>query len=162
MSNLTDLLIKLIPIFPLTAVILNGLLGSRYSRDMAHRLAWGSVGLSFLCTVGSIHGCHADWNDARSHRLPMDFWGGSDDQSCLPGGSVNLRLVAGRHRCGFSDPRLFRRLYAWGSRVYAILHVYEFVHGLHAAARHGEQLCGALHRLGGGRALFLSVDRLLL
>ncbi|MBX3320814.1 MAG: NADH-quinone oxidoreductase subunit L [Nitrospira sp.] len=51
MSNLTDLLIKLIPIFPLTAVVLNGLLGGRYSRDMAHRLAWGSVGLSFLCTL---------------------------------------------------------------------------------------------------------------
>jgi NADH-quinone oxidoreductase subunit L len=50
-SNLTDLLIKLIPIFPLMAVIVNGLLGNRYSRDMAHRLAWGSVGLSFLCTV---------------------------------------------------------------------------------------------------------------
>ena len=51
MSDLTDLLIKLIPIFPLLAVIANGLLGSRYSHDMAHRLAWGSVGLSFLCTV---------------------------------------------------------------------------------------------------------------
>jgi len=50
-SDLTDLLIKLIPIFPLLAVIANGLLGSRYSHDMAHRLAWGSVGLSFLCTV---------------------------------------------------------------------------------------------------------------
>ena len=52
MSDLTDLLIKLIPIFPLLAVISNGLLGSRYSHDVAHRLAWGSVGLSFLCTVG--------------------------------------------------------------------------------------------------------------
>jgi NADH-quinone oxidoreductase subunit L len=50
-SDLTDLLIKLIPVFPLLAVIANGLLGSRYSHDMAHRLAWGSVGLSFLCTV---------------------------------------------------------------------------------------------------------------
>ncbi len=46
-----DVLIELIPIFPLIAVILNGLLGRRYSQDMAHRLAWGSVGLSFLCTV---------------------------------------------------------------------------------------------------------------
>jgi NADH-quinone oxidoreductase subunit L len=51
-SDLTDLLIKLIPIFPLLAVISNGLLGSRYSHDVAHRLAWGSVGLSFLCTIG--------------------------------------------------------------------------------------------------------------
>ncbi|BCA55385.1 NADH-quinone oxidoreductase, membrane subunit L [Nitrospira sp. KM1] len=49
---MTDLLIKLIPVFPLLAVILNGLLGSRYSHDLAHRLAWGSVGLSFLCTLG--------------------------------------------------------------------------------------------------------------
>ncbi|HSA61749.1 MAG TPA: NADH-quinone oxidoreductase subunit L [Nitrospiraceae bacterium] len=52
MSDLTDLLIKLIPIFPLLAVIANGLLGSRYSHEVSHRLAWGSVGLSFLCTIG--------------------------------------------------------------------------------------------------------------
>jgi NADH-quinone oxidoreductase subunit L len=51
-SDLTDLLIKLIPILPLLAVISNGLLGSRYSHEMAHRLAWGSVGLSFLCVIG--------------------------------------------------------------------------------------------------------------
>jgi NADH-quinone oxidoreductase subunit L len=48
----TDLLIKLIPIFPLLAVIINGLAGNRYSHEVAHRLAWGSVGLSFLCTIG--------------------------------------------------------------------------------------------------------------
>ncbi|MBH0187759.1 MAG: NADH-quinone oxidoreductase subunit L [Nitrospira sp.] len=52
MSDLTDLLIKLIPVLPLLAVISNGLLGSRYSHEMAHRLAWGSVGLSFLCVIG--------------------------------------------------------------------------------------------------------------
>ena len=52
MSDLTDLLIKLIPLLPLLAVIANGLLGSRYSHETAHRLAWGSVGLSFLCTIG--------------------------------------------------------------------------------------------------------------
>jgi NADH-quinone oxidoreductase subunit L len=48
----TDLLIKLIPVFPLLAVLLNGLAGKRYSHEIAHRLAWGSVGLSFLCTLG--------------------------------------------------------------------------------------------------------------
>jgi NADH-quinone oxidoreductase subunit L len=47
----TDLLIKLIPLFPLLAVILNGFFGKRYSNDTAHRLAWGSVGLSFLCSI---------------------------------------------------------------------------------------------------------------
>ncbi|MBM4124257.1 MAG: NADH-quinone oxidoreductase subunit L [Nitrospira sp.] len=47
-----DLLVLLIPVFPLVAVLLNGLLGRRYSHDLAHRLAWGSVGLSFLCAVG--------------------------------------------------------------------------------------------------------------
>ncbi|WP_447978942.1 NADH-quinone oxidoreductase subunit L [Candidatus Nitrospira bockiana] len=46
-----DLLVLLIPLFPLAAVLLNGLLGHRYSHDTAHRLAWGSVGLSFLCAV---------------------------------------------------------------------------------------------------------------
>jgi len=48
----TDLLIKLIPVFPLLAAIANGLGGSRWSHEMAHRLAWGSVGLSFLSTIG--------------------------------------------------------------------------------------------------------------
>jgi NADH-quinone oxidoreductase subunit L len=48
----TDLLIKLIPVFPLLAVLLNGFLGRRYSQEVVHRLAWGSVGLSFLCTIG--------------------------------------------------------------------------------------------------------------
>src|SRR5689334_5291168 len=50
---MTDLLIKLIPLFPLLAVIANGVFG-RYlwSHEWAHRLAWGSVGLSFLCTIG--------------------------------------------------------------------------------------------------------------
>jgi NADH-quinone oxidoreductase subunit L len=51
---MTDLLIKLIPVFPLVAVIANGVFG-RYlwSHEWAHRLAWGSVGLSFLCTIGA-------------------------------------------------------------------------------------------------------------
>ncbi len=46
-----DLLVILIPVFPLIAVVLNGLLGSRYSHDRAHQLAWGSVLLSFLCAI---------------------------------------------------------------------------------------------------------------
>jgi NADH-quinone oxidoreductase subunit L len=50
----TDLLIKLIPLFPLLAVLLNGFLGRRYSQEVVHRLAWGSVGLSFLCTIGVV------------------------------------------------------------------------------------------------------------
>ena len=50
---MTDLLIKLIPVFPLLAVVANGIFG-RYlwSHEWAHRIAWGSVGLSFLCTIG--------------------------------------------------------------------------------------------------------------
>ncbi len=47
-----DWLVILIPTFPLLAVLLNGIVGSRYSHDVAHRLAWGSVGLSFLCAIG--------------------------------------------------------------------------------------------------------------
>ena len=47
-----ELLVVLIPLFPLTAVILNGLLGHRYSHEAAHKLAWGSVGLSFICAIG--------------------------------------------------------------------------------------------------------------
>ena len=51
MSDSIDLIIKLIPLFPLMAVLINGLLGHRYSHDFAHRLAWGSVLLSFLSTL---------------------------------------------------------------------------------------------------------------
>jgi NADH-quinone oxidoreductase subunit L len=47
-----DLLVLLIPLFPLLAVLANGLYGSRYSHEWAGRLACGSVGLSFLCTLG--------------------------------------------------------------------------------------------------------------
>jgi NADH-quinone oxidoreductase subunit L len=47
-----DLLVILIPMLPLLGVLLNGLLGHRYSHQIAHRLAWGSVGLSFLCAIG--------------------------------------------------------------------------------------------------------------
>ena len=49
--NVFDSLVLLIPAFPLAAVLLNGLLGHRYSHEVAHRLAWGSVGLSFLCSI---------------------------------------------------------------------------------------------------------------
>src|SRR5579885_2174108 len=48
---MSDLLVILIPTFPLVAVLLNGLLGHRYSHELAHRLAWGAVGLSFLCAM---------------------------------------------------------------------------------------------------------------
>jgi NADH-quinone oxidoreductase subunit L len=51
---MTELLIKLIPLFPLLAVIVNGLAGRRFSHEVAHRIAWGSVGLSFLCTIGVV------------------------------------------------------------------------------------------------------------
>ncbi|MCA9463311.1 MAG: NADH-quinone oxidoreductase subunit L [Nitrospira sp.] len=47
-----DLLVILIPLFPLVAVLVNGLAGYRYSHELAGRLAFGSVGLSFLCTLG--------------------------------------------------------------------------------------------------------------
>jgi NADH-quinone oxidoreductase subunit L len=46
-----NLLVILIPVFPLLAVLVNGLLGHRYSHNVAHRLGWGSVGLSFVCAI---------------------------------------------------------------------------------------------------------------
>ena len=51
MVNVFDLLVILIPIFPLLAVLANGLYGARYSTDLAGRIAFGSVGLSFLCSL---------------------------------------------------------------------------------------------------------------
>lgn len=46
-----DLLVIAIPVLPLLAVLLNGLLGHRYSHPIAARLACGSVGISFLLAV---------------------------------------------------------------------------------------------------------------
>src|SRR2546425_4336237 len=49
-----DLIVILIPLFPLLAMLANGLnvmLGHRYSDEIAHRLGWGSVLLSFLCAL---------------------------------------------------------------------------------------------------------------
>ena len=49
-----DLIVTLIPVFPLLAVLANGLnvlAGHRYSHEIAHRLAWGSVLMSFLCSI---------------------------------------------------------------------------------------------------------------
>ncbi len=49
-----DLIVILIPLFPLLAVLANGLnvmTGHRYSHEIAHRIGWGSVLLSFLCAL---------------------------------------------------------------------------------------------------------------
>ena len=49
-----DQIVILIPLLPLIAVLVNGLnvmLGRRYSDGIAHRLAWGSVLLSFVCSL---------------------------------------------------------------------------------------------------------------
>src|SRR6266705_1098319 len=49
-----DLIVILIPLFPLLAMLANGLnviMGHRYSDEIAHRLGWGSVLLSFLCAL---------------------------------------------------------------------------------------------------------------
>ena len=47
-----ELLVLCIPLFPLLAVLANGLFGHRYSHETAARLAYGSVFLSFLCALG--------------------------------------------------------------------------------------------------------------
>ena len=49
-----DQIVILIPLLPLIAVLVNGLnvmLGRRYPDGIAHRLAWGSVLLSFVCAL---------------------------------------------------------------------------------------------------------------
>jgi NADH-quinone oxidoreductase subunit L len=46
-----DLIVILIPALPLVGVLLNGLLGHRYSHHIAAKLGWGSVLLSFVCAV---------------------------------------------------------------------------------------------------------------
>ena len=48
---MAELIVILIPVFPLIAVIVNGLAGHRYSPDLAGKIACGSVGLSFLCAL---------------------------------------------------------------------------------------------------------------
>ena len=48
---MTDLLIIAIPVLPLMAFLVNGLLGSRYSHDVAGRIACSSVGLAFAAAL---------------------------------------------------------------------------------------------------------------
>jgi len=48
---MTDLLIIAIPVLPLVAFLVNGLAGSRYSHDVAGRIACSSVGLSFAAAL---------------------------------------------------------------------------------------------------------------
>ena len=48
---MAELIVILIPVFPLIAVMVNGLVGYRYSPDLAGKIAFGSVGLSFLCAL---------------------------------------------------------------------------------------------------------------
>ena len=57
---MSDLLVILIPAFPLIAVLVNGLLGHRFTADLAGRLAVGSVGLAFLCAVSVVFGVLSD------------------------------------------------------------------------------------------------------
>ena len=57
---MSDLLVILIPVFPLIAVLVNGLLGQRYATDLAGRIAVGSIGLSFLCAVAVVAGVISD------------------------------------------------------------------------------------------------------
>ncbi|MDT7042263.1 NADH-quinone oxidoreductase subunit L [Candidatus Nitronereus thalassa] len=57
---MAELLVILIPVFPLLAVLVNGLVGHRYSHDLAGRIAFGSVGLSFLCALTVFMGVMAD------------------------------------------------------------------------------------------------------
>jgi len=55
-----EIIIILIPVFPLIAVLVNGLAGHRYSPDLAGKIALGSVGLSFLCALTVLLGVMAD------------------------------------------------------------------------------------------------------
>ena len=48
---MAEIIVILIPVFPLIAVLVNGLVGHRYSPDLAGKIACGSVGLSFLCAL---------------------------------------------------------------------------------------------------------------
>ncbi len=57
---MSDLIVILIPVFPLIAVLVNGLVGHRYSHDLAGRIALGSVGLSFLCALNVFVGVMSD------------------------------------------------------------------------------------------------------
>ena len=57
---MAEIIVILIPVFPLIAVLVNGLAGHRYSPDLAGKIALGSVGLSFLCALTVLLGVMAD------------------------------------------------------------------------------------------------------
>lgn len=57
---MADLIVILIPVFPLLAVLINGFAGHKYSHDLAGRIAFGAVGLSFLCAISVLFGVMSD------------------------------------------------------------------------------------------------------
>ena len=159
---MTDLLIKLIPVFPLLAVIANGVFGRRFwSHEWAHRLAWGSVGLSFLYTIlvfadivrsGTPHEVVAyQWIFGGNLSINMAFL--VDPLTC-----VMLLVVTG---VGFLI-HVYSVGYMHGEDGFTRFFVHEPVHGFDAALGHGQQLRRALHRMGRRRPVLVSADRLLL
>ena len=83
---------------------------------MAHRLAWGSVGLSFLCTIGVFTDILR--NGAAREVIAYQWIFGGDLTINLaylvdPLTCVMLLVVTGRR---VPDSRVFRRVHARGSR----------------------------------------------
>ena len=110
---MTDLLIKLIPVFPLLAVIANGIFG-RYlwSHEWAHRLAWGSVGLSFLCTIGVFSDVLHSGTAREVVVYRWIFGGDLTINMAFLDRSAHVRHAPRRHRRRLPDSRLLRRLHA--------------------------------------------------
>ena len=77
-----DWLVIAIPVFPLVAVLLNGLVGSRYSHDVAGRIACGSVGLSFACAIAVFTN---QLQGGGSHEVVVYRW--------IFGGDLNINLA---------------------------------------------------------------------
>ncbi|RMF83971.1 MAG: NADH-quinone oxidoreductase subunit L [Nitrospinota bacterium] len=73
----------LIPLFPLIAVVINGLFGRKYIREKAHYLGVGSVAISFLLSVivflevalgyGSVEVSLYEWVTAGSFKVNVGF-----------------------------------------------------------------------------------------
>ena len=173
--NFLDL-IWLIPLFPGSGFVINGLFGKRMPKTAVGVIAAGAVLISFIFAAGAVYQLAAtapntsaptssklyEWINAGSAVTTSGeetrFVGGLG----LPAGSAVFGDGSGRHRNRFPDPRLLHRIHVGGGRVLPILRLPEPLHVLDADAGSREQLPDDVHRVGRRRSVFVSADRILL
>ena len=154
----------LIPLLPFVGFVVNAFFGRRLSKSMSGGVACAAIIASFAVSAVSVLRMLGDPSGALQQDVFTWIASGRLDIAVLapPRPSVGADDPR-RHRHRLAHPHLLDRLHARrdGRRVRALLLVPEPVRVVHARARARRELPGHVRRLGGGRALLVSADRLL-